>query len=167
MLYEIPFTWIIDNDVNRAWSGVSLRRLYCIDNGISEYLHIDQVLETILGDCTLLEMLVALAKDCEDQITFNVEYGDRTGFWFWLHFIRNLFAGEMEYIHNEVASINREYIENVIDSFLNREYTPDGRHNIIYIPGENDIIDIEIWWQLNRYINFVYDNFGENDILMY
>jgi hypothetical protein len=111
--------------------------------------NIDHVLD-ILGDekCSVLEMMAALAIRCEESIMDDPLVGDRTKQWFW-KMIVNLGLGSMT---NDKFDV--KYVDYVLDRFLDREYEPDGRGGLFTIRDcEDDMRDIEIWVQLNRYVN--------------
>ena len=78
-LNEIPFIYILPMDENRKEDGLDLRYRFGHENGISDKEianHLD------ISDCSVLEMMVALAIHCEENIMDDPEYGDRTSKWF-------------------------------------------------------------------------------------
>lgn len=145
LLDKIEFTYSIPNDANRASDGIDLRYRFCLYKGDNELNYI------LDRPCTVLEMMVALAVRCEETIMDNTGYGDRTGQWFW-DMMSNLGIGMMnDEIYDEAV------VEDIILTFLNRQYRPDGKGGLFYIRGcEDDLRDIEIWVQLCWYLdNFV------------
>lgn len=74
LLHTTTFEWHIERDINRAADGKNLRYTY-------EYMT-HRTCE-FSGDCTVLEMMVALACRMESDIMDNPEFGNRTGQWFW------------------------------------------------------------------------------------
>lgn len=138
-LHDIEFTYSIDMDGNRAEDGVSLRRRFSIYN-----------YHMLNGPCSILEMMVALAIRCEENIMDDPTMGDRTGQWFW-GMIINLGLGCMT-----DDQYDEEYIESVVRRFLNREYEPDGRGGLFRVRRcEYDLRNVEIWDQLGWYLNSI------------
>lgn len=136
-LHEVEFTFSISNDVNRAVDGTDLRYRFALQKGE------ERIEEMLRGPCSVLEMMVALAIRCEESIMDDTRYGDRTGQWFWI-MMRNLCIDGMT---DDIFDI--EYVEYCINSFLNREYEPDGYGGLFYIKNcREDLRDVEIWTQL-------------------
>jgi len=144
-LHDIDFTYIIPNDSNRADDGKQLRRRFAID-----ILNDEEAEHKILGPCSVLEMMIALAIRCE-TIMDDPEYGDRTKQWFW-QMITNL---ELGGLHDDSFDIH--YVESTIARFLNRDIEPDGRGGLFIVKNcEQDLRDMEIWNQLMRWLDNVY-----------
>jgi hypothetical protein len=142
-LHNIEFVWSIPMDDNRADDGVQLRRrfaLSCDDAGLADY---------ILGPCSVLEMMVALAIRCESFMD-DAAVGDRAGQWFW-GMIHNLGLSNMI---DSKFDIN--FVDNVIWRFLNRDYEPDGRGGLFTVKHyPQDMRTVEIWWQLSWYLDSI------------
>ena len=133
------FTIIIPNDINRAEDGIDLRLRYQAFTGE----HISRSIP-----CSVLEMMIALAIRCEESIMDNPAYGDRTAQWFW-SMIRTLGLYSMT-----DDRFDQEYVDSVIDRFLNREYAPNGEGGLFKIPDcKYDLRKIEIWYQLCWYLD--------------
>ena len=143
-LHMIEFTWFIPHDDNRADDGIQLRRRYALtrdDVSLSNYIH---------GPCSILEMMVALAIRCEENIMDDALMGNRTGQWFW-GMIHSLGLSAM----ND-ARFNRVYVEDVIARFLNREYKPNGEGGLFTIKHcRDDMRTVEIWCQLSWYLGSI------------
>lgn len=141
-LHQIEFTFTIPNDINRAKDGVDLRYRFAMMKDD------DQIMEMLDGPCSVLEMMVALSIRCEETIMDNTGYGDRTGQWFW-NMMSNLGIGRM------TDDIFEEYIvEDLIYTFLERNYAPNGKGGLFYIKGcEDDLRRVEIWIQLCWYLD--------------
>ena len=96
----------------------------------------------------MLEMMVALAIRMEEDIMVNLEYGDRTGQWFW-GMIRSLGLGKMT-----DHRFNQRKFDSIIDIFMNHEYESDGHGGLFAIEDcEYDLTKEEIWTQMNWYLN--------------
>ena len=140
-LHSIEFKYIIPMDENRAKDGINLRYRFLYDKGL------DTNLMDYSKPCTVLEMLLALAMRCEESLS-DWEAGDRTKQWFW-EMLNNLNLGLMtDSVYDE------NYIDEVIFTFMNRQYQPDGTGNIFIIPYcKYDLRTIEIWYQMCWYLD--------------
>lgn len=143
-LHNIEFTWFIPHDDNRADDGIQLRRRYCLvqeDPTLRKYLQ---------GSCSVLEMMVALAVRCEEWIMDDAQMGNRTGQWFW-GMVHNLGLSPMT-----DSKFDREFVDNVIARFLNRDYEPDGTGGLFTVKHcEYDLREVEIWCQLSWYLGSI------------
>lgn len=136
-LYDTEFIYFISNDENRAMDGIDLRRRFDAH---------------IYGPCNVLEMMLALAIRIEETITDNTAMGDRTSQWFW-GMVSSLGLCSMT---DEV--FDKEYVSDVIDRFLHREYEPNGKGGLFTIRNcEYDLRDVEIWYQLCWYLDSIYE----------
>ena len=143
-LHDVEFTFSIPRDADRAEYGVNLRRRFGIDRGY------DNISSYIQGPCSVLEMMLGLAIQCEEDIMYNADMGDRTGQWFW-GMIVNLGLGAMD-----DTKFDRQEAENIIARFLNREYDPDGSGGLFKIRNcDRDLRYVEIWWQLCWYLDSI------------
>lgn len=133
-LYERPFYSVIDRDENRADDGIKLR--YRFERSHDMPLYKD-------GPCNVLEMMLALALRCEKSIMDNPRYGDRTAQWFWGMIASLGLRGMTD------DKIDMEYVDNTIDRFLKREYSPNGKGGLFTLRHcDCDLRDVEIWVQL-------------------
>ena len=135
------FTIIIPNDVNRAEDGIDLRLRYLMEEATGEHISRRE-------PCSVLEMMIALSIRCEESIMDNPAYGDRTTQWFW-GMIRTLGLFSMTDDRFDI-----DYVSQVIDRFLNREYAPNGEGGLFKISNcRYDLREIEIWYQLCWYLD--------------
>lgn len=141
LLHNIEFTYSIPMDQNRANDGISLRYRYAI-TGECPY-SVDDVLNTIDGPCSVLEMMIALALRCEEDIMDDPGIGDRVKQWFW-GMIVNLGLGGL---HDD--NFDQEYVEQVILRLLNRDYECNGKGGLFTVKRPyRDLREVEIWTQL-------------------
>ena len=143
-LHDTEFRYSIPNDQNRAENGVYLRWRFACDCGMRE------VPDVLDGPCSVLEMMVALAIQCEETIMDDPSFGNRLGQWFW-GMIANLGLGAMT-----DERFNRNYVDETIDRFLDREYEPDGKGGLFTVRDcHRDMRDVEIFWQLCYYLDSI------------
>ena len=141
-LFDTEFTYSIPKDSNRAKDGVRLR--YRFEDDWDSYFPQDERMEP----CSILEMMIALAIRCEETIMDNPSVGDRTKQWFW-GMIKSLGIGDMDDDHFDIL-----LVENVIDRFLERNYEPNGKGGLFTLNHcDRDLRDVEIWYQLNWYLD--------------
>lgn len=147
-LHDTDYRYSICNDKNRASDGINLRYRYAIACGYeSEPYHIE---DHLYGECSVLEMMIALAMRCEENIMDDPIIGDRTAQWFW-NMIANLGLGAMD-----DNRFDRQYVDDVIERFLDREYSPDGKGGLFRIRNcDQDLRSVEIWYQLCWYLDSI------------
>ena len=137
-LHEVDFRVVISKDENRARDGESLRLMFEDETG----LECDKS-----GQCSVLEMMVALAMRCENQIMYDPDEGDRTDLWFWEMF-NNL---GLSCLYGN--KYDEKEFQKIIVTFLNRGFGANGYLGPFYIPDfEGDMRKIEFWYQLGYYI---------------
>lgn len=143
-LHDAEFTYSIPNDQNRAENGVYLRWRFACDLGMRD------VPECLDGPCSVLEMMVALAVQCEETLMDDPTYGNRLGQWFW-GMIVNMGLGAMT-----DDRFDRKFVNDAIDRLLNREYDHDGRGGLFTVRNcHRDMRDVEIFWQLCYYLDSI------------
>lgn len=141
-LYNKEFTYFIAMDGNRAEDGMALREKYERNNGKKLNMDIWK------KPCNVLEMMVALSIRCETFIMGNSVYGDRTRLWFW-KMIDNMGLTFMT-----DSKFNPEKTDYVLNRFLCRQYDSDGKGGLFIIKDPPaDLRSIEIWMQMNWYLN--------------
>lgn len=146
-LHSIDFEYIIPMDGNRAEDGVDLR--YRFGN---EHNYESQMITSYLDDrpCSVLEMMIALAIRCEEDIMDNPDVGDRTGQWFWNMIVSLGLGCETD------NNFDRIHVDKTIDRFLKREYEPDGQGGLFTIKySDCDMRSIEIWYQMCHYMDTI------------
>ena len=149
-LQGTEFVYRHPKDVNREYDGLALRdefwAVFGASRGISE--RDMDVLDRILGGCTLLEMLIALARRGENDIMHDPELGDRSPKWFWM-MLENLDLGQFAYKGALDIVQNREKFDEITGCFLERKYPKTSRGTIFV--SKNDKIDlrrVELWGQM-------------------
>lgn len=142
-LYHTQFVWLIKNDKNRAEDGEDLRVLYSEETE-QDYRTVRMSLNF---SCTILEMMVALAWRCENQIMEDLFVGLRVGRWF------KAMLKSMGLIYETDDLLDDGYTDYIIDSFLDRTYEFNGDGGLFKVddPPE-DMRKLEIWYQMNLYL---------------
>lgn len=147
-LHGIEFVWSVPMDSNRAANGRNLRWRYSLAKVPPELR--SAVLADLDGPCSVLEMMVALAIHCEEDIMDDPKYGNRTAQWFW-GMIGNLGLGTMT-----DDRFDKHRVDIAIERLLKREYLPNGKGGLFTVKNSpRDMRDIEILWQLHYYLNSI------------
>lgn len=137
-LFEKEFYWSVDYDGNQADNGLHLRKLYSRETGC--------VCDVDRG-CTVLEVLISLCRKCEDDLMYDPDDGDRTGYWFWII---------MENLHLDVYDdgwYDPHAVDRILDIFLDRDYTRDGFGGPFPVYHHTqDLRDMDLWWQMNAWL---------------
>lgn len=144
-LHDTEFTYDLEMDHNRAVDGECLRRRFARTKDPRDYEYILDILDR---PCSVLEMILALAIRLEEDIMDDPRYGDRVKQWFW-SMLKNMNINMMT---DEV--FDKEYVEECVYIMLHRQYEPNGRGGLFYIPDCNeDLRKLEIWTQLCWFSN--------------
>ena len=144
-LHEREFIFQIGMDENRAADGRDLRYRFG-----RERAYDDALIDEYLCDrpCSILEMMLALAIRCEENIMSDPALGDRTGQWFWNMIISLGLNGMDDQRYNE------RYVDDILDRFLRREYSSRGQGGLFTVRyPHKDLRTVEIWYQMNWYLN--------------
>lgn len=147
-LNSVPFYWSVDNDVNRYRDAINLRYDFCDQMGCSS----DTVDRYFPKDCSVLEVLAALAIRCENDVMHDSDLGDRTYIWFSL-MLSNLGLNECDSMN-----YNEDNVDYILNQFLNREYDRLGNGSIFVTKNyENDMRKLELWYQMHVYLTENYE----------
>ena len=139
-LHSTPFLYTIPKDENRAEDGICLRDRF------------PGRARTMFDECSLLEMMIALAIRCEESIMDDTAMGDRTAQWFW-SMISSLGLGGMNDERFDVR-----LVDDVIWRFQNRKYDRDGRGGLFTVRNsDRDLRKVEIWIQMLWYLDSIAD----------
>ena len=140
-MFHKEFRWTLEYDENRAEDGLGLRRLFTKEFRISAKNEPNWA----QNGCSVLEMLISLAKKCEDELIYNPDVGDRTDKIFWT-MLENLGLD----IYDDYGFYADE-VDEILERFLDRKYAPDGSGNI-FILRRYDPRKIDLWLQMNLYL---------------
>lgn len=161
ILDDVEFRWNIEKDSNRAADGIDLRSTFAYEKGY-DYLDIRPAL---MRNCSVLEMMVGLARRMENGVLSDSEKGDRTGVWFWT-MLKNLgLDGYSDYVPYQ-----EELILEILDEWLDGKYDENGPHCLFNLRGyhaqmptfirksqyfDENWSKIEIWWQMQFWANLM------------
>lgn len=149
-LYDTPFNYMISMDGNRAEDGVDLRYRFG-----DEYNITGSIIALYLDnkDCSILEMMIALAIRCEEHIMDNPDIGNRTSQWF----LDMLISLGLDNMTDEI--FDKNYVKDVLCRFLNRKYKRNGEGGLFTIRHNKiDMRSVEIWYQAMWYLDEVLKN---------
>lgn len=144
-LFVTDYVYELKLDKNRAADGLYLRRYFGQEMGIMGFDLVD--FRGVSRGCNMLEMLVALAKDTEDHLMYDPDYGDRTSVWFWI-FLKNLGLDVYDDCHWFESNV-----DDILRRFLGHQYAPDGSGGGLFVVknGRFDMRKIDLWLQLNMW----------------
>ena len=146
-LYNIPFKYHFLMDENRYEDGANLIRHFVGDTEI-DYAEAEEGLSWKNLPCSMLEMMVALALRIERTIMVDVNYGDRTGMWFW-GMINNL--GLSPFINQAFDPV---LVNAIVENFLEGNYDEHGNGGLFYVEyPDQPLNQIDIWKQLMWYLH--------------
>lgn len=146
-LHDIDFYYVLPMDGNRAEDGVDLRYRFGYEKEYESFM-----ITSYLDDrpCSVLEMMIALAYRCEENIMADPDAGNRMGQWFW-NMIVSLGLGSMSDARYDAA-----YTDDVIFRFMDRKYKRNGEGGLFTIDHcKYDMRSVEIWWQMNWYLDSI------------
>lgn len=149
-LFAKDFYCFVANDANRSSDGIYLRQDYLESIGVNDEEHHDERV-ALNGPCRMLEMMVALAKRCEDDIMYDPKKKDRTRDWFFV-MIKNL--GLDIYTDANFNCESQEAINRVLDCVIERTYTEKGEGGLFPLKNpKRDQRKVEIWFQLAAWLD--------------
>jgi hypothetical protein len=147
IMFEKEFRWQHPMDENRMMDGLDVRVEFANEHRIRPH-----VLD-FLGPCSFLELLIALSR----QMAF-VAGGDAPG-WAW-HLLNNL---ELNRMSDPLTRPKRNKIAEILDNVIDRRYSPDGTGGFFPLAWpEDDMTNVELWYQLNAYISELHPEHREH-----
>lgn len=135
-LYSTEFTWFVPNDDNRAADGRDLRVEW------ADGAHIDPPARWLQLGCSVLEMLIALARHMEFEAEETPEY------WFW-HLMENLgFQG-----YHDKGGYSSHDVTRRLKILVDRLYDHTGRGGLFPLRSPSkDQRKVELWYQMSEYL---------------
>lgn len=148
-LHNLWFYWSIDRDENRAGDGEELRDNYDIPLYIT--CGAEDLVDAFMNrQCSVLEALIGLAiRVDEEYLGDPMEPHPEEFFW---EMIKNL--GLSEYTNRR---FDLELVRKRVAIWLDRHFTKNGLGSPFPVYNDDrDQRDLEIWDQMNSYINEKY-----------
>ena len=149
ILYQKEFRWYVHNDDNRCEDGLSLRQAFIDFRRLDEsHLEVQYFLKT---KCSVLEVLVALAKRINDYTYDLNPRHDNTNKWFF-EMLDNLkltiFKGD------HISRIDDVAIDYILETLMDRTYDYNGNGSLFPLKkrARQDMSEVEIWYQLMAYL---------------
>lgn len=141
-LLFFSFTPLVELDTNRAADGIELR------NGFLRSDRPASVLEVLIAFSIRIDReYIGFPGDPHPEIIFS-------------EMLDNL---DLFIYTNNYFSIDK--VANIVDRFVGRHYTPKGEGNIFPLPNtQNDQRKVDMWGQMNEYVNTYYRNGYRFDI---
>lgn len=144
VLHSIKFYSLVRNDDNRGKDGLYLRQIFTDSVGGNPSFYRD------LGDCTMLEMLLALSNRLVFE-TVDGEWEKDQSEWFFI-LLDNLCLEQFDDFHVR-PGIDVERMRSKIDKLLARTYGSHGNGGLFPLKNiKQDQRDVEIWYQMSAYI---------------
>lgn len=138
-LFNKEYYWIVIFDDDRETDALDFRKEYFEYFGMKDPM--------IMKHASVLEVLVALATNCEDDLMHEVEYGDRTAEWFWM-MINNLGLGRFDDDH-----FDEKKVDMIVEKWLARAYSKDGKGGLFPLRFcKIDQTVTDLWSQLQYYL---------------
>lgn len=133
-MHQKEFVWFVSNDDNRLEDALDVRNEYF---GSGRGPHLDVGI-------SVLEVLIGLSR----RMAFIA--GGEAQHWAW-QLLENL--GLTRY-RDPVGPIKYERIDAILEDLIWRNYEPDGRGGFFPLNDpDTDQTKIELWYQMNAYIN--------------
>src|SRR5512133_1227035 len=154
-LHAKTFRWSVHNDDNRCEDGLKLRELFIEENNIDEsHLEVKYFLK---GECTIFELLVALAQRINELMYDLTRQEDRSSKWF-LEMINNLKLGDFTDNFNpgdRFDEMTETKIDDILETFMDRTYDRYGNGGLFPLKKQHvkDQSRVEIWYQLMSYLD--------------
>lgn len=145
-LHQIGFYYVLENDSNRLLDGKGMKLIFSEEEDIPLIYLLNNP-----NGCSVLEMLIALARRWENEVMYDPQIPNRTAEWFW-GFINNLGLGDFtdDNFHDQATT----HIEFIVNRFMDRDYKRSGEGGICPLKKFNkDQRKVEIWYQMHAYFS--------------
>lgn len=152
-LFFHDFTSLYANDGNRVQDGIEMRFRFIEAFDSPDYTYHD-VYKYLTHNCNILEVMIALARRCEDHIMGDPDAGDQSGVWFW-DMIKNMHLENMTDDRFDILEVERK-----VNDMMNHNYKKNGDGGLFSVRNPNiDMRNAEIWYQMNWHLGEIYDQF--------
>ena len=152
-LHSTKFIYTLRMDENRYIDGINLRGRFLNEIDSSDSSLVTNCIPPELnGGCSMLEMMVALAIKCEEEIMSNESIGDRTSMWF-CEMLINMGLWKYTDLYISQSPNSKNEISTIIDNVLNRRYARDGTGGLFKTNDGTDMLTTDIWYQMCKYLS--------------
>lgn len=152
-LHSKPYVYTLRMDENRAEDGIELRYIFGSEYGI-EYEDILSGLDSG-RDCSMLEMMVGLARRCENQIMVDMEEGAQPERWF------RVMLTNLGLISQTNDNFDEEKADYITDRFLAHQYSYHGDGSLFsVVHPRHDMRTTDLWYQAMWYLT---ENYSEEE----
>lgn len=162
-LWKTEYSPFMADDSNRRSDGISYRFTFAYNCGHSY----DDIYNSVLNDkeCSILEMMIALAARMEDQYLSNwIE--DRTYIWFW-RMIDSLGLKEYDDWSWNPYDYNSD-VDDVLERFMSGRYNPNGKGGLFTIWDITyDCRLNDIWSQAMKWIHENMKTYNPEGLIKY
>lgn len=148
-LHKKEFYYILPMDRNRAEDGRGLREEFL------RTFNIEDPNEDLAGPPSVLEVLIALAQRCENDIVHVDSEGIRTHEWFW-KWVANL--GLLKFTDDTIVEwLPTGELDVCLEKWMDRKFEKHGKGSPwpLYDGGKYDVRKEEMWRQM---IYWLYEN---------
>jgi hypothetical protein len=146
-LQDTEFVWIVPNDDNRVYDGLTLRTDFL---GEDDGIPVEQILRFPVryGEgASVLEVIIGLSR----RLSFNA--GGEAPFWAW-KLIENLHLGSK---FDPLNKRKLEEIDDILERLIWRTYERNGEGGFFPLNWSgDDQRKIEIWYQMNAYMSEIH-----------
>ena len=149
-LHSVPFysTVQIPLDRNRGADGKDLRLRFV--ETTDEYNYNHAYLYLMDYDASMLEVMVALAIRCEENIMHDSDVGDRSYEWFY----GMLMSSGLDACCDD--NFDEDTAQEIVTRILERKYSKNGKGGLFTLSNPpKDLRKVEIWYQLLWYLDEV------------
>lgn len=159
-LFKYPFRVKAKMDINRNNDGLELAKDFFSENeeAYNEYyLYYNPNTDLLKRECcSMLELFISIAKHMNDEL-MTEDSSDKTHKYFW-EIIKNLELDEFDDERfGEETSVSTVQIRDILVNLNERRYKKDGSGGMFPLKcPEKDQRKIEIWYQMQAYINEKY-----------
>ena len=138
-LWRTNFYYYIPRDENRMIDGLNLRAQYESETGYDA--------DVDGKPCSVLEMMVALAIRCDDQIMWDDNHGSRASDWFFIMIDNMCLIGMKDYCYDE------HHVEFILNRMMQHLNYSNGHGGLFYTNDPNyNMSQQEIWFQMCKFI---------------
>lgn len=149
-LDDYSFKWVLKLDEDRAKDGIQLRKEYDFEYSRGDISIYDELFDV---PCSVLEMLVALSLRCYDEFLSGFDVKKVTPHKVFLHILTSL-----DLFSETNNRFSYEKCVKNVKSFIEKLHV-NGRYLTVFKidPKVANPHKMELWWQMQRYIDSYFD----------